>query len=210
MENNYFIPGNTDKRVTLCGFEHTDNMQFEAIIIAGVEENRLTNTKSHRTFFNEKVCHELHLPTNHESNAINFVRFRQLIQQCDTVLLSAETEIRGEAQELSSWVKLMSLFCEQSYASTLDNTELNALTQAYKQYKNDKYIFTNYKTMQPQPSAPAELIPRRISATQYQSLMDCPYQYFAKYVLELRDQQTADDFEAYPCIRKSGPVIPTN
>ena len=196
FEHNYFIPEGTDKRVTLCGFEHTDTMRFNAVIIAGVEENRLTNSKNHRTFFNEKVCHELRLPTSHETNAINFVRFRQLLQQSNAVLLSAEIESHGEPQEISSWVKLLNLFCEQTYASSLENSELEALIQAYKEFKQSEQDFTENKTLQPQPTAPAELIPTRISATQYQSLIDCPYQYFAKYVLELRDQETADDFEA--------------
>ena len=58
------------------------------------------------------------------------------------------------------------------------------------------YSANNDKAYPPEPCAPAELIRTRISATQYQSLMDCPYQYFAKYVLCLREQDTADDFEA--------------
>lgn len=196
FEHNYFIPDYTDQRVTLCGFEHTDSIQFEATIIAGVEENRLTNTKSHRTFFNEKVCHELHLPTNHEANAINFVRFRQLLQQSKKVLLSAEIESHGEPQEICSWVKLINIFSEQSYSCSLADSELKALIQTYKQHKQSEYQFNDKKTLQPQPAAPAELIPTRISATQYQTLLECPYQYFAKYVLELRDQDTADEFEA--------------
>ncbi len=196
FENNYFIPSYTDQRVTLCGFEHTDNIQFQAIIIAGVEENRLTNTKAHRTFFNEKVCYELHLPTNHEANAINFVRFRQLLEQSKKVLLSAETESHGEPQEICSWVKLINVFSEQSYSFSLSDLELKALIQAYKKHKQNEYQCNDEKTLQPQPIAPADLIPTRISATQYQTLIDCPYQYFAKYVLELREQHTADEFEA--------------
>jgi len=50
--------------------------------------------------------------------------------------------------------------------------------------------------MQPQPAAPADMIPRRLSATQYQSLINCPFQYFAKYVLAIREYETADEFEA--------------
>jgi len=194
FEHNYFIPENTDKRITLCGFEHTDNLKFDAVIIAGVEENRLSNSKQ-RTFFNEKVCHELSLPTSHESNAINFVRFRQLLQQSNIVLMSAEIEKHGEPQEISPWVKLINLFSEQAYGIDIINTELDNIIHAYNQHKQNN-DFSNNKAIQPQPTAPAKLIPTRISATQYQSLIDCPYQYFAKYVLKLRDYETADEFEA--------------
>tara|TARA_R110002049_G_scaffold73310_1_gene189544 strand:- start:1054 stop:3912 length:2859 start_codon:yes stop_codon:yes gene_type:complete len=196
FENNYFIPNETDNRITLCGFEHIDNFNFKAAIIAGVEENRLTGTKSHRTFFNEKVRHELHLPTSHESTAVNFVRFRQLLEQCDHLLLSAETENHEEPQELCAWVKLIELFSEQAYSLSLRNNQLNHLIQLRQQSRQNTTHFSHYKTQQPSPSAPSELIPNKVSATQYQSLMDCPYQYFAKYVLSLREQDSHDDFEA--------------
>ena len=196
FEHNYFIPEASDKRITLCGLEHIDRMKFDAVIIAGVEENRLTYTKNQRTFFNEKVCHELHLPTSHEANAINFVRFRQLITQSSRVLLSAETDNHGEPQELCAWVKLINIFSKQCYDNTLEDTELDELLTAYLAYKDNIQLTEEYKTHPPQTRVPRELIPTRISATQYQSLMDCPYQYFAKYILSLRDVETADDFEA--------------
>ena len=196
FEHNYFIPEDTDARVTLCGFEHVDNFNFKAAIIAGVEESRLTNTKTNRTFFNEKVRHELHLPTSHESTAVNFVRFRQLLEQCDQLLLSAETENRGEPQELSAWVKLIELFSEQAYSLSLRNQQLDPLIQRRQQLKQDITHFTDFETQPPKLSAPSDLIPKKISATQYQSLIDCPYQYFAKYVLSLREQESHDDFEA--------------
>ena len=196
FENNYFIPEETDARVTLCGFEHIDNFKFKAAVIAGVEETRLSTTKTQRTFFNEKVRHELHLPTSHESMAINFVRFRQLLEQCEHLLLSAETENRGEPQELSAWVKLIELFCQQAYSLSLRNRHLDQLIQLRQQSKQDTTLFSEHHTQQPHPSVPHELIPTKISATQYQSLMDCPYQYFAKYVLSLKEQDSHDDFEA--------------
>jgi len=196
FEHNYFIPGETDERVTLCGFEHIDNFNFKAAIIAGVEDKRLTNSKTQRTFFNEKVRHELHLPTTHEATAINFVRFRQLLQQCEHLLLSAETENHGEPQEICAWVKLIELFSEQAYSLSLRNSLLDQLMQLRQKSKQNNTHFSGFETKQPKPSAPSELIPNRISATQYQSLIDCPYQYFAKYVLSLREQESTDDFEA--------------
>ncbi len=196
FEHNYFIPGEIDERVTLCGFEHIDNFNFKAAIIAGVEDNRLTNIKTHRTFFNEKVRHELHLPTTHEATAVNFVRFRQLLQQCEQLLLSAETENHGEPQEICAWVKLIELFNEQAFSLSLRNNQLDQLIQLRQQSKKNNTHFSDLKTKQPKPGAPSELIPNRISATQYQSLIDCPYQYFAKYILSLREQKNTDDFEA--------------
>ena len=41
LEHSYFAPNEVDQRVTLCGFDHTDFMQFSAVIVAGVEQSRL-------------------------------------------------------------------------------------------------------------------------------------------------------------------------
>ena len=196
FEHNYFIPEDTDDRITLCGFEHIDNFNFKAAVIAGVEETRLTSANTQRTFFNEKVRHELNLPTTHEAISINFVRFRQLLQQCEHLLLSAETDNHGEPQEICAWVKLIELFCEESYSFSLRNTQLDQLLQLRQASKLDTNSFVDFETTQPKPNANCDLIPSRISATQYQSLIDCPYQYFAKYVLSLREQESTDDFEA--------------
>ncbi len=196
FEYNFFIPKNTDKRITLCGLEHIDNLSFKAAIVSGVEENRLNNSKSQRTFFNEKVRHELNFLTTHESSAINFVRFRQLLEQCEHILLSAEAESNGEPQELCSWVKLIELFSQQSYSSSLQDTLLDPLLASLVEAKLAKSNFTYLAAQRPAPVVPAELIKEKISATQYQSLIDCPYQYFAKYALSLREQDTPEEFEA--------------
>ncbi|MDW3094251.1 MAG: PD-(D/E)XK nuclease family protein [Gammaproteobacteria bacterium] len=196
FEHNYFIPEDTDSRITLCGFEHIDDFNFKAAVIAGVEETRLISANTKRTFFNEKVRHELHLPTTHETTSINFVRFRQLLQQCEHLLLSAETENHGEPQEICSWVKLIELFSKQAYSSSLRNTQLDQLLQLRQKSKRDTNQFTNLGALVPAPFATSPLVPSKISATQYQSLIDCPYQYFAKYVLALSKQESTDEFEA--------------
>ena len=39
----------------------------------------------------------------------------------------------------------------------------------------------------PAPAVPAQLLPERISASGYNSLVACPYQYYGRYVLGLRE-----------------------
>ncbi len=196
LENNYFIPENTDQRITLCGFEHVDNKSFKSVIIAGTEHSRMVSVNSHRTFFNEKVRHELGLSTSHEQNAINFVRFRQLLSQSDEVLLTAEIENHDEPQEICSWIKMIELFSTQVFSHSLENTELIYLTQNRHMQENPDSSDLLSKSPTPAPVSPDNLIPTRISATQYQTLLDCPYQFFAKYILQLRDREINDELDA--------------
>jgi len=46
---------------------------------------------------------------------------------------------------------------------------------------------------QPAPVAPAPSLPRRYSATAYQTLLDCPYRFFVTHVLGIRELGEADD-----------------
>ncbi|MEM8844857.1 MAG: PD-(D/E)XK nuclease family protein [Pseudomonadota bacterium] len=193
FENNYFIPGDTDNRVTLCGFQYIDNTKYDYVIFAGIEEKRIISAKKQGTFFNEKVRYELKLKTNQETNAINYIRFRQVIEQSKHVLLTAESISNGESQEISSWVKMIELFSQSAYSQSLKDDEL---LQIFSSYKNFKALKKHQVQTQPKAYSACKLVPENISATQYQSLIDCPYQYFAKYILGLKDQEQSEKFEA--------------
>ena len=196
FENNYFIPDAGDDYITLCGLEHIDALSFKTVIIAGVEDNRLTATRSQYTFFSEKVRHELQLATSQQRNAINFVRFRQLLEQCEQVLLSAEVETHGEPQALCAWVELIELFCRQAYSASLQNTQLERLIEQKNNHQSQPPDCKFDPAHCPRPALASGLMPSEISATQYQSLIDCPYQYFARYILELRQQPNEEEFAA--------------
>jgi ATP-dependent helicase/nuclease subunit B len=47
--------------------------------------------------------------------------------------------------------------------------------------------------VQPAPTAPAAHLPRRYAPTAYQTLLDCPYRFFVKSVLGIRELDEADD-----------------
>lgn len=196
LEHSYFAPNQVDQRVILCGFDHTDFMQFSAVIVAGVEQSRLHSNAGSRTFFNEKVRKELGLQTASETEAIKFVRFRQLLEQNDNILLCAETECRGEAQEISPWVKLLELFSQQAFEQSLHNSMLDYLLSQQQQYDKSSTELAATACRRPSPATPEDLLPATVSATQYQALIDCPYQYFAKYILDITPEESADEMDA--------------
>lgn len=196
FEHNYFVPNQVDPRVTLCGFDHLDHSKFTSVIVAGVEQTRLHNTAGNRTFFNEKVRKELGLQTTSETEAVNYIRFRQLLEQSEHVLLSAETENRGEPQEISAWVKMIELFSQEAFDESLETPVLGYLLKEQHQLKNLNCDSAISASNRPQPATPEKFIPATISATQYQSLIDCPYQYFAKYILDIKSIDLNDDLDA--------------
>jgi ATP-dependent helicase/nuclease subunit B len=193
FEKNYFISDMIDEQVTVCGFEHIDDIQLNHIILAGVEERRLQSVNTQRTFFNEKVRYELNLSTTSENNAINFVRFRQLVESCQSLMMSAEIEQNGEQQTLSPWVTMIEYFNHHSYQKTIINSDLDYQIAEQLIYQQHSY---SDPSVPPHVKDSAHLLSHNISSTKYQSLLDCPYQFFAKYILELRTQSISDDLQA--------------
>ena len=196
LENNYFVPEHIDKRVTLCGLDHLDVTQFKNTILAGVEKNRLNSKTKSRTFFNDKVRKEIQLTSSNELNAINFIRFRQLLEQNEHLLLTAESERHGEAQELSPWIKIIELFNQRIFNQSLADINLSHLLAKHKDFVKEDSKELIKTAHRPQPSITSELFPSSISATQYQTLIDCPYKYFAKYILNIQKFEAPEELNA--------------
>ncbi|MEJ2279625.1 MAG: PD-(D/E)XK nuclease family protein, partial [Candidatus Lokiarchaeota archaeon] len=86
--------------------------------------------------------------------------------------------------------------CKQCYGSPLENGLMDKIIASRIKAKPLNKHFSEFESKQPKFSAPDKLIHNKISSTQYQTLVDCPYQYFAKYILSLREQESTDEFEA--------------
>ena len=194
LENHYFVPEQYDQRITVCGLEHIDTHHFKSVILVGVERNRLNHLNTHKTFFNENVRHELGMRTQENKNAVNYIRFRQILEKHENVLLTAEIEKNHEPQELSPWVEALELFCQQTFDESLHLHRLNEITQQFLDHKHKKLI--NDQTYDLNSNVSINTLPNTISATQYQTLMDCPYQFFCKYILGIRNKDNEKDFSA--------------
>lgn len=193
FENDYFSPDKYDERVTICGLEHLDHHSFHAIILAGAEKKRLNSTAKSKTFFNENVRHELCMQTSYQHEAINFVRFRKIISQYSHVMLTAQNEIDGEPQEMSHWVEQIRLFCQQAFNDSLKD---NSLVELIRRAINQAPLNNKQKSRPPLAKTAKDLLPNQWSATRYQSLIDCPYQFYCKYILALKPIEAEEEFSA--------------
>ena len=206
FEKNYFIPDIENEKVSICGFEHVDGIKFNYVVLAGVEEKRLHSNNKQRTFFNEKVRYELKLPTNTEDNAINFIRFRHLVESSQSLMMSAEIEQHGEQQNLSPWVNMIEYFNQHCYQSTITNSIIEKLLNQQQILKYKSQYDSSYS---PKIWDHKNLLSKKFSPTKYQSLQDCPYQFFTKYLLELKTKTVNDDLQAsdygqlvHACLKK--------
>ncbi len=186
LENFVFTPEKTASPVTLMGLAQSRLQQFDALIIASAEHEHLPGKTNITPFFNNAVRLQLNLATTHEILTDRFHHFRRLLEASPKVLITANNEENGEEVPLSPWLEIIHRFYQQTYATSLEDTELKSLTA-----HPDTYVIRCNedslpdKTIQAKSSLPKELVPKNYSPSSYQTLINCPYQFFASHGLNL-------------------------
>ncbi len=185
LERKTFHPqGAPDKRVELLSLAQSALLRFEGLIIGGASRDTLPGRPSETPFFNDSVRMELGLPPRVENLSVRFHQFRQLLHAAPRVLVSWHAA--EHVSQPSPWIELIESFHQLSYGVTLRDNEL--LFQATSEHT----LIAACEHVLPQPpiaQAPhvsARLFPDKISATDHQHLIDCPYKFFAGVILKLR------------------------
>lgn len=186
LEKFVFTPDNSSSPVTLMGLGQSRLQHFDALIIASAEHEHLPGKSNLTPFFNNAVRVQLGLSTTHDMLIERFHHFRRLLEAAPEILITANSEENGEEVPLSPWLEIIHRFHEQTYSHTLEDTELKSLvlnsdTVVIRCTENE----LPEKTTQAKSTLPRELVPKDYSPSSYQTLMNCPYQFFASRGLNL-------------------------
>lgn len=185
LERHNFRPSPSGDQVQLMGLGQSVLGRYDGLIIAGVEREFLPGSNSISPFFNDAVRHSLGLPTSHQQMTERFHHFRRLLEAAPEVLLTLRREQDGEEILPCPWLENLITFHQLAYDSDLENRELARLSR-----ESWTRIVTADQALpkpevRPAPLAQAGLLPRTLSASSYQQLLDCPYQFFAARCLGL-------------------------
>ncbi|MEM7401646.1 MAG: PD-(D/E)XK nuclease family protein [Pseudomonadota bacterium] len=180
------ISNDNSPSITFCSLEQSYLQKFDTLIIASVDKNSFPSTNNHYVFFNEQVRRECSIPTWHDERAKQLHQFRCLLDSAPRILITVQTEKNGEIVLPSPWLEAIETFYKMAFSSTLKNHELEYLvdlntTSVLHTTRNPSIR----ESKQPNPVLIDELIPSEISISQYQSLVNCPYQYYALSCLKL-------------------------
>jgi ATP-dependent helicase/nuclease subunit B len=114
-----------------------------------------------------------------------------LLASCGEAVITWQRMIGGEDNLLAPIFERLVALHRLAYEQGLDDHSLAArLAQADVRPPGERVELA--KTMVPAPSAGA-LLPRRISASGYNSLVACPYQFYAHYVLGLAELEEVEE-----------------
>lgn len=201
-QQDYKPPSSSAAKITLFSLEQSRLLQFDALIIASVDKNHFPGNPDSYIFFNERVRTELNVPTHFDKHAIHLHLFRRLLKAAPEVLITFQNERDGEKNASSPWLQIIETFHRMAYGKDLLDMELQQLVAR----ADTSVICPQQRIPMPSPSsrpAPAlteGLKPDSISISQYQALMNCPYQFFTRACLklykteELKEALGKDDF----------------
>jgi ATP-dependent helicase/nuclease subunit B len=183
LESSSFIDARVDSPVVLTSLPAARGRRFDAVAVIGADARHLPPRPT-PGLFSQATRAKLGLPTATEAAAAATADLIQLLIQ-GPALLSWQAWHDDEPNPASPLVqRLQALHCAAWGADlpVQGAGEPPAIASAPPP-----------RTRQPAPAVSAARLPRHYSPTAYQTLLDCPYRFFARSVLGLRELDEADE-----------------
>jgi len=186
LERYNFRPPARAGRVRLLSMAQTSLLRFDTLALAGADREHLPARAERSPFFNEAVRHRLGLPTGRRALSRRFHQFRRLLESAPTVLITVRREQAGEEILPSPWLEALQSFHRLAYGGDLSDPDLAALAvRPEAQVSTPDGRELPAPSARPAPSVTAALLPKTVSASAHQRLIDCPYQFYAMHCLNL-------------------------
>ncbi len=190
MEQTSFVAPREDRRVMMVPLNGSTLREFDAAIVVGADAEHLPSRPAEVLFFANAVRRELGLETRESRQRQQLREFALLLVSCPEVVLSWQARRDGDDVKPGAWIQRLELVLESAGLGRLPRRRPSVLTEQ----------LLAEPQMMPVPAAPS-LLPQRLSASGYNSLVACPYQFFASRMLAL---SAPDEITALPERRDYG------
>lgn len=155
--------------------------RFDGAIIAGADAGHLPGQGRESVFFNQAVRAELGLPDRKAALAVERQDLMALLSSCPDVRVTWQERRNGEPNPLSPWFERLDMFHLLAWGTGL-KSPLDVPNPT-----DDLPRPQAGRCSPPAPVLPPALVPAVISASGYNSLVACPYQFHARHVLRLNE-----------------------
>ncbi len=158
---------------------------FDAVLLLGCDATHLPAPGYAGPWLNDGVRAALGLPISNVQQLQTRDDLSALLLMSDTVVVTWQSNKNGEANLLSPYFELLRALHFMMYGNNLAATEL-ATTLATSHLRNASFKLPEIALL-PRPVAAPALLPQHISPSGYNSLMACPYQFYARHLLRLNE-----------------------
>lgn len=183
LESASFVDESVDSPIVLTSLPASRGRVFDAVAIIGGDALHLP-ARPTPGLFSQATRAQLGLPTAAETAAQSIEDLVQLLAQ-GPALLTWQAWKEDEPNPPSPLVTLLQTLHRAAW-----NTELELQAVGVPPAWPST---PPAPTRQPAPAVSPEQLPRRYSPSAYQTLVDCPYRFFARSVLGLQELDEADD-----------------
>jgi ATP-dependent helicase/nuclease subunit B len=174
LESTSYVAPGVDRRVVMLPLNGAQLRSFDAVLMLGCDAEHLPSQPNETLFFANAVRRELGLATRETRQRQQLRDFAALLSCNGEVVLSWQTHQDGEPNPVSPWILRLQLTLERSGAAKLPAHQVQI----------DRQSLLATPACMPTPVAP-QLLPATLSASGYNSLVACPYQFFATRMLGL-------------------------
>jgi len=193
LESQHFTPLSNNNHVQLMTLEQAGLLNFDCIIFAATESKYFPGSANNHPFFNQAVRASLGLTTWDEGRKQRHELFNRTLLSAPNILLTACNEEKGDEKPVSPWLELLINFHQLAYNNKPENTDLKYLVQSNAEVFNCDEVTPPEQTITPETAIPDNLIPTKISASSYQRIVNCPYQFFSADGLKLKPLEELSD-----------------
>lgn len=162
----------------------TQLRSFDAVLVCGCDAQHLPGPDPGSRLFNQGVRADLGLPTRADELRDIETQLAALIAASCEVLLTWQRQVGGEDNLFSPLLARLLALDRLAYGGDLVDHTL-ATRLPFSEVASPHPAPLPCASAQPRPPASAELLPREISASAYNALVACPYQFYARHVLGL-------------------------
>ncbi len=155
---------------------------FDAVVLLGCDAGHLPSIADGGRWFNDAVRGSLSLPTRGTHAARQRDDLLALLALNDCVLATWQKDRNGEEILLSPYLQMLRDHHLLAHGDDLSENELAAFLAA-----EDARAVELQRAAQPAPSVPSDAVPQSVSTSAYNSLVACPYQFHARYILRLNE-----------------------
>lgn len=184
LEAASFIERTVDSPVVFTHLAATPLRAFDAVLVLGCDANHLSSAVDATMFFNQSVRAQLGLPTRQDDARDTETLLAALLAATPTVLLTWQKMTGGEHNLLAPPIERLLALHQCAYGHTLEDARLVALL-AQTEVRCAHEALPAALDLPPAPHAALTLLPDAISASGYNTLIACPYQFHVRYLLRL-------------------------
>ncbi len=182
--------GDAIEGMQLMGVLETRNLDFENVIILGLNEGNFPKSVKPQTFLSQNIRYAFDMPVEKYRDSVYAYFFYRLLQRAKNICLVYNTVSGGDSGgEMSRFIKQLLFESNLSINQIQIKQDLKPIVPKSISIKKDTNVFRKLEDF----TEINNHCKRRFSATALNDFIDCPLKFYFKYIAELKSPRKPEE-----------------